>query len=108
LYYLHFYHLQEYSINIVGLVNDTTGTLMSCGWEDQDVTIGLILGTGTNACYMERLENVGKWTGKIDEPKQVIINTEWGAFGENGSLDWIRTEYDKQVDENSLNPGQQM
>ncbi|CAB3982158.1 hexokinase HKDC1, partial [Paramuricea clavata] len=99
---------KEYSINIVGLVNDTTGTLMSCGWEDQDVTIGLILGTGTNACYMESLENVGKWTGQIDEPKQVIINTEWGAFGDNGSLDWVRSEYDKQVDENSLNPGQQI
>ena len=81
---------------------------MSCAWEDQEVSIGLILGTGTNACYMERLENVGKWTGKIDEPKQVIINTEWGAFGDNGSLDWIRTEYDREVDANSLNPGNQM
>ncbi|XP_046851695.1 hexokinase-2-like isoform X2 [Xenia sp. Carnegie-2017] len=99
---------KEYMIEIVGLVNDTTGTLMSCAWEDQEVTIGLILGTGTNACYMERLENVAKWTGKIDEPKQVIINTEWGAFGDNGSLDWIRTEYDREVDANSLNPGNQI
>lgn len=99
---------KEYSINIVGLLNDTTGTLMSCGWEDQNVSIGLILGTGTNACYMEHLENVEKWTGEMDEPRQVIINTEWGAFGDNGSLDWVRSEYDKKVDENSLNPGQQL
>lgn len=99
---------KEYSINIVGLVNDTTGTLMSCGWEDQDVSIGLILGTGTNACYMEHLENVEKWDGEMDEPRQVIINTEWGAFGDNGSIDWIRSEYDKEIDEHSLNPGQQL
>lgn len=92
----------------MGLVNDTTGTLMSCGWEDQDVSIGLILGTGTNACYMEHLENVEKWDGEMDEPRQVIINTEWGAFGDNGSIDWIRSEYDKEIDEHSLNPGQQL
>ena len=81
---------------------------MSCGWEDQDVCIGLILGTGTNACYMENLENVGKWSGDTDEPRQVIINTEWGSFGDNGSLDWLRTEYDKEVDKHSLNAGQQL
>ena len=39
---------------------------------------------------------------------QVIINTEWGAFGDNGCLDFLRTEYDRELDTFSINPGKQM
>ncbi|CAF1302259.1 unnamed protein product, partial [Didymodactylos carnosus] len=39
--------------------------------------------------------------------KEVIINTEWGAFGASGSLDFIRTEIDRELDDSSLNPAQQ-
>ena len=38
----------------------------------------------------------------------MIINTEWGAFGDNGAIDFIRTEADRNVDKNSLNPGKQL
>ncbi|OAF64034.1 hypothetical protein A3Q56_08263, partial [Intoshia linei] len=34
----------------------------------------------------------------------VIVNSEWGAFGDNGVLEFISTEFDKVIDENSLNP----
>lgn len=37
----------------------------------------------------------------------MIINTEWGAFGDNGCLDFIRTEFDRSLDDQSLNPGRQ-
>lgn len=37
----------------------------------------------------------------------MCVNMEWGAFGDNGCLDDIRTEYDRAVDELSLNPGKQ-
>ena len=37
----------------------------------------------------------------------IIINTEWGAFGDNGELDFVRTKWDEQIDEQSLNPGKQ-
>jgi len=37
---------------------------------------------------------------------QVVINTEWGAFGDNGVLDFIRTKVDFAIDSESLNPGQ--
>ncbi len=62
------------------------------------------------------IENVGLWSeedngdGGCDvdgEPKHVIINTEWGAFGDQGELDFIRTKWDEAVDEGSLNPGKQ-
>ena len=39
---------------------------------------------------------------------QVIINTEWGAFGSNGCLDFLRTDVDKDIDQSSLNPGKQL
>jgi len=35
----------------------------------------------------------------------MIINTEWGAFGDKGELDFIRTKWDEAVDAGSLNPG---
>ncbi|CAF4719189.1 unnamed protein product, partial [Rotaria sp. Silwood2] len=88
----------------VALVNDTVGTLMSCAYRDPSTAIGLILGTGTNACYIESLDKVGTWNGNYDDPKQVIINTEWGAFGDNGRLNFIRTKYDEAVDLSSINP----
>lgn len=67
-----------------------------------------ISGTGTNACYIERLENVQLWDGDWEEPQQVIINTEWGAYGDDGALDFIKTEYDRKVDKHSINPGRQV
>ena len=95
-------------MNKIALVNDTTGTMVSCAFDDPDVEIGLILGTGTNACYMERLDNIPKWSGDQGPPKHVIINTEWGAFGEKGELDFVKTEYDIKVDKDSLYPGEQV
>ena len=95
-------------VNKIALVNDTTGTMVSCAFDDPDVAIGLILGTGTNACYMEKTSNIPKWDGDQGPPKQVIINTEWGAFGEKGEIDFVKTDYDIKVDQESLYPGEQV
>ena len=38
----------------------------------------------------------------------MVINTEWGAFGENGELDFVLTKWDQAVDEMSINPGKQI
>jgi len=102
--------IDEKGLNVqcVALVNDTVGTLMACAYKDQNTSIGLILGTGTNACYMETLDRVGTWDGDYKDPKQVIINMEWGAFGNNNRLNHIRTKYDEEVDLSSVNQGQQI
>ena len=87
-----------------------SGCLMSCAWKEPKCRIGLIVGTGTNACYLEDLGNVGLWEEQDEDkeaPQHVIINTEWGAFGDNGELDFIKTKWDEAVDEGSLNPGKQ-
>ncbi|XP_053689669.1 hexokinase type 2-like [Sabethes cyaneus] len=96
-------------IEICAILNDTVGTLMSCAWKNKNCRIGLIIGTGTNACYVEKVENCEMFDGYKDPSKQcVIINTEWGAFGDNGALDFVRTEYDQMVDRFSLNPGKEI
>ena len=35
---------------------------------------------------MEDIDNVGTWDGDHDEPRHVIINTEWGAFGDKVNI----------------------
>uniref|UniRef100_A0A803W5T6 Hexokinase-2 n=1 Tax=Ficedula albicollis TaxID=59894 RepID=A0A803W5T6_FICAL len=94
----------EFDLDIVAVVNDTVGTMMTCGYEDPNCEIGLIAGTGSNVCYMEDMKNIEIVEG--NEGK-MCINTEWGAFGDNGCIDYIRTKYDREVDEGSLNPGKQ-
>ncbi|KAM9197697.1 hexokinase HKDC1 [Dugong dugon] len=94
----------EFDLDIVAVVNDTVGTMMTCGHEDPNCEIGLIAGTGSNMCYMEEMRNIEL----VEENEgKMCINTEWGGFGDNGCLDDIRTQYDKEVDEGSLNPGKQ-
>ena len=97
----------DVDIDITAVLNDTTGTLMSCAHKNRKCRVGVIVGTGCNACYMERLRNVELWDGDMEDPRQVIVNTEWGAFGDNGVLDFVRTEFDQAVDNNSLNKGSQ-
>ncbi|XP_014403663.1 PREDICTED: hexokinase-1 isoform X1 [Myotis brandtii] len=95
----------DYDANIVAVVNDTVGTMMTCGYDDQHCEVGLIIGTGTNACYMEELRHIDLVEG--DEGR-MCINTEWGAFGDDGTLEDIRTEFDREIDRGSLNPGKQL
>ncbi|KAG5284353.1 hypothetical protein AALO_G00025780 [Alosa alosa] len=92
----------DYDIGSIAMVNDTVGTMMNCGYQDQSCEIGLIIGTGTNACYMEEMRNVKRVEG--DEGR-MCINTEWGGFGDDGSLRDIQTEFDVEVDRTSINPG---
>ncbi|XP_059755082.1 hexokinase-1 [Balaenoptera ricei] len=95
----------DYDANVVAVVNDTVGTMMTCGYDDQQCEVGLIIGTGTNACYMEELRHIDLVEG--DEGR-MCINTEWGAFGDDGALEDIRTEFDREIDRGSLNPGKQL
>ncbi|XP_069816610.1 hexokinase-4 isoform X3 [Dendropsophus ebraccatus] len=54
---------------------------------------------------MEEMCNVELVEG---EEGRMCVNTEWGAFGDTGELEDFRLEYDRVVDEGSLNPGQQL
>lgn len=41
-----------------GFFTTFSGCLMSCAWKDDRCRIGLILGTGTNACYLEEVKDI--------------------------------------------------
>lgn len=69
--FLFFSLFQNVDVEVVAIVNDAVGTLMSTAHTDRNCEIGLILGTGCNACYMENLEHVGLWDEEISNPKQV-------------------------------------
>lgn len=47
------------------------------------------------------------YSGPANGKDHILINTEWGAFGDNGALDFIRTEYDREMDDFSINKGKQ-
>ncbi|XP_044515112.1 hexokinase-1 isoform X1 [Gracilinanus agilis] len=95
----------DYEANIMAVVNDTVGTMMTCAFDDPECEVGLIVGTGTNACYMEELRHIDMVEG--DEGR-MCINTEWGSFGDDGCINEIRTEFDKEIDRGSINPGKQL
>ncbi|XP_024404167.1 hexokinase-7 isoform X2 [Physcomitrium patens] len=92
-----------HKMRISALINDTVGTLAGGRYWNNDVMIGVILGTGTNACYVERAEAVSKWGGEIPKSGQMVINMEWGNFW---SSHLPRTYVDESLDNESLNPGE--
>ena len=72
---------------ILAVLNDTVGTMMSCAFEDRSTEIGLIAGTGSNACYVENCANIhsiGFDENDKNKEGQMVINTEWGGFGDKG------------------------
>jgi len=96
------------NVDVVAILNDTTGTLVAGAHYHHNCTIGLILGTGTNASYIEDAARVVRW-GEVEagdhESGQVIIDPESGAFGDNGCIDFIKTDWDTKLDKESLLPG---
>ncbi|KAJ6224186.1 hypothetical protein RDWZM_002731 [Blomia tropicalis] len=96
-----------FNVRVVALLNDSTGTLVKGSYIDSDCAIGLIMGTGNNACYLEKVENIEKWqrTQRYNQVREILINMESGGFGDNGCIDFARTKYDRAVDDESLFPG---
>ncbi|RZC80946.1 hypothetical protein C5167_043525 [Papaver somniferum] len=61
---------QGIDMRVAALVNDTIGTLAGGKYLNNDVAAAVILGTGTNAAYVERAHDTPK-TGETE------INMEW-------------------------------
>ncbi len=93
-------------VEVVALANDTVGTMLTRCYEDPQCEMGVILGTGTNACYAEKLVNIRKFSQEA-KGNSMIINMEWGAFGDKKDL-LKRTKMDILLDENSKNAGNQL
>jgi hypothetical protein len=48
------------------------GTLAGGRYNNNDVMVGLILGTGSNACYVEDVHDIPKWTGGPVESGEMV------------------------------------
>ncbi|XP_021277695.1 hexokinase-1-like [Herrania umbratica] len=92
-------------MRVAALVNDTIGTLAGGRYNNPDVVAAVILGTGTNAAYVERAHAIPKWHGLLPKSGDMVINMEWGNFR---SSHLPLTEYDQELDADSLNPGEQI
>lgn len=90
-------------IRICAILNDTVGTLAARSYADPDCDMSVILGTGTNACYVEKISNVEKIALPPTRTGNVIINIEWGNFNKLKN-----TSYDRRLDRESDNPGKQI
>ncbi|XP_063580588.1 hexokinase-3 isoform X2 [Pongo abelii] len=93
-----------YNIDVVAVVNDTVGTMMGCEPGVRPCEVGLVVDTGTNACYMEEARHVAV----LDEDRgRVCVSVEWGSFSDDGALGPVLTTFDHTLDHESLNPGAQ-
>lgn len=88
-------------LRVEALANDTVGTMEAAAYRRPDTAMGVILGTGTNACYVEKTANVTKWDGKPSD--EMVLNTEWG----NLQMAAFMNGYDRAVDAATTNPGLQ-
>ncbi|KAF9774375.1 hypothetical protein IL306_007622 [Fusarium sp. DS 682] len=100
-------------VRVCVLANDAVGTLLARAYTSKtksSTVASIILGTGTNAAYVERISNIqrlGTETGDcLSTQKEgvMVINTEWGSWDD--SLNVLpHTRFDKLIDESSSDPG---
>ena len=96
-------------VHVEAIVNDTVGTLMAHRRSDPRTVAGIILGTGTNGCYIEDLARLPKWAGS-PRAGRMCVNMEWGNFGRDPASRALLplTPADVALDAASLNPGEQI
>ena len=56
-------------------VNDTVGTLALGHYTDEDTVAAVIIGTGTNACYLERTDAIIKCQGLLTNSGAMVSFT---------------------------------
>ncbi len=91
------------NIEVAALINDTIGTLVTRRYSDRNCDLGVIIGTGTNASYPEKISNIKKVRRLKTRTGQMAINIEWGNFNR-----LPHTAYDKKLDASTANPGRQI
>ena len=70
--------------------NPFTSILGKGQYDDKQTKVGLILGTGCNGAYLESADRVINWCGNRNDAQEVIVDPEFGAFGDNGCIDFVR------------------
>ncbi|XP_002459072.1 hexokinase-3 [Sorghum bicolor] len=92
------------NVRVTALVNDTVGTLALGHYYDEDTVAAVIIGAGTNACYIERTDAIIKCQGLLTNSGGMVVNMEWGNFW---SSHLPRTPYDISLDDETQNRNDQ-
>ncbi|KAK9811576.1 hypothetical protein WJX72_006374 [[Myrmecia] bisecta] len=97
---------QGLSVHIAAMVNDTVATLAGIRYGDGiDANVAVIMGTGTNACYLEQLSHIEKWLpGFRPRTSDMVVNTELPGFT---APELPLLDVDEELDAESNHPGQQ-
>ena len=97
----------DLNVDVVAILNDTTGTLVKGAYLKQDCAIAMILGSGFNAAYIEKTERLkrkldAEQVANLGDAAEVVVDIECGAFGDNGCVDFIKNDIDREIDQESL------
>lgn len=101
-------HQRGLDISVEALVNDTVGTLLAQKYRDDRTGMSVILGTGSNAAYIERCSEIKKQNFPKNDQQLTLINIEWGTFGDTEAEPLLPlTRFDVTLDSESKNSKQQ-
>ena len=103
-------------VRVTALTNDSVGTLMSRAYTSpfpSATLLGAIFGTGTNAAYVERMDNISKLDTTSESMHRskdgvMVVNTEWGALCDSPQSFLRACRYDDALDSASSNPTKQL
>ncbi|KAG1073121.1 hypothetical protein G6F42_025843 [Rhizopus arrhizus] len=95
------------NINVEAVINGAVGCLLAHSYRSLDTLVACTISTGTNAAYWEKVEAIVKNQKELppNADGDMIINTEWGSFGDKNPGLLPRTFYDNRVNRQSVNPG---
>uniref|UniRef100_A0A5S6R2L2 Phosphotransferase n=1 Tax=Trichuris muris TaxID=70415 RepID=A0A5S6R2L2_TRIMR len=98
-------------VKVKAIMNDTVAQLAAASHSiGSHCTMGIVIGYGCNSAYLEEVSRIKKndyAAAGYNFPK-MIIDTEWEEFGRNGELDFIKTTYDREIDQQSVHKGRQI
>lgn len=100
--------LHRFSLKVGSVVvfNDACALIINSVAEEPATRVSLVVDYGCNCCFTEaRISGQQKTLSDIIHS---VVNTEWGAFGDDGVLSSFMTKFDKIVDAESQHPGMQI
>ncbi|KAI9472254.1 MAG: hypothetical protein EXX96DRAFT_583422 [Benjaminiella poitrasii] len=98
------------NISVEAVINGAVGCLLAHSYRSLDTLVACTISTGTNAAYWEKVNAIHKLDQSAaqlpsKDDCEMIINTEWGSFGDQNPSVLPRTFYDNRVNRQSVNPG---
>lgn len=93
------------NVYLISLVSDTAACLLSGLYRDPSTRMSITIGDSLNLSYIEKYKNTTAFSGD-GLHSRTALRAEIKNFGDDGYLDFIKTEFDYIVDSHSSNPGQ--